>query len=197
MPQRSNRIAIAGALSALGGAGIIAVATAETNEASAAYHPPWSRANAYSLGVTGLYEGYQYGHSKWNDNNVQDDWPTEGADCSGYAGKVWAAPVYTAIGTEPASTYPYTGLWYAGSVDGSVNIPLSDSRTRKMDAWVMRKSAGATYDHMGVFQGTYSSGQGGWKIWHAANEDAGIKESYYSNTFMTSNSVKRFKRANW
>lgn len=163
------------------------MAASEAPTAQAAYHTPWSRQNAYDHGITGINEGYEFGKSKWNTNDIQESWPTEGADCSGYVGKIWAAPAYTAIGTN--YSYPWSGAWAAEQVDGSVKISLTDSRTRKMDAW-------AWQGHMGVFEGTKDSA-GKWKVWHAASEASGISTAYKADSYFTSNSAKRFKRANW
>jgi len=183
----AHRAGVALAGGAVLATSLIAMSASDASTAQAAYHTPWSRQNAYDLGATGLNEGYEYARSKWNDNNVQEGWPTEGADCSGYVGKIWAAPAYTAIGTN--YSYPWSGAWAAEQVDGSVKINLNDGRTRKMDAW-------AWQGHMGVFEGSQDSG-GKWKIWHAASESIGITSAYKADSYFTGNGAKRFKRANW
>jgi hypothetical protein len=174
------------------GSGIVVISA--DDEAAATYHEPWSRTNAYNLGSTGLNEGYEYGHSKWNDNNVPEAWPTEGADCSGYAGKVWAAPAYTSIGTD--YSYPYTGTWYSGGVDGSVLLDRNDPRNRQMDVWVIRTAYGGESDHMGVYEGTYDTTYQ-WKIWHGSGEPSGITSGYHTTAWFDQNNAKRYKRANW
>jgi hypothetical protein len=176
------------------GGAALAVATGNEQPVSATYQNPWSRTDAYNLGITGLMEAYEFGHSKWNNNDVQEAWPTEGADCSGYAGKVWAAPAYTDIGTD--YSYPDTGTWYSAGVDGSVLIAVNDARTRQMDTWVTRVSAGGSSNHMAVFQGSYNSSYG-WKYWNAASEAIGIKDGYHFDSWFTAQNARRFKRANW
>jgi hypothetical protein len=179
----SGAIAVTAAAAALG-------YDAETVDA--VYHTPWARNQAKGHGFSGLNEAYEYGKSKWNDNDVQEAWPIEGADCSGFVGKVWATPAWTAIGTN--YSYPGTRDWFNYAVDGTWELPMTDPGTRYMDAWVFRRSDNT--GHMGVFEGSQDAG-GKWKVWHAANEPSGIKYEYKPNSYFSDNGAKRFKRADW
>lgn len=192
----STRLQRTGAVAAavIVGGGAAGMIAGTGNDAVAQYHTPWSRTDAANLGFTGLLEGYEFGHSKWNNNDIQEAWPIEGADCSGYVGKVWAAPVYTDIGTDYG--YPDTSTWYANGVDGSIELDRNDGRTRQMDVWVERKAYGGDSNHMGVYEGSQDP-NGRWKVWHAASEQYGIRYDHYSTDWFNNNNVKRFKRANW
>ena len=180
------------------GVGVALVAgvteTGNVDTAEAQYHTPWSRDDAYWMAYSGLNESYEYAASKRIDDNQWQNWPDEGADCSGYAGKAWAAPVYTAPGTD--YNYSYTGTWYGGNVDGSMQIAINDSRTRKADAWVYRASYGGPGNHMGLYEG-YQDANGKWKTMEAQSETWGIRYQYRPDSFMFDSNAKRFKRLNW
>jgi len=168
------------------------IAAPKQEQASAQYATPWSRDDAYSIGSTGLGERYVGANSHWIDNNVWDDPSVEGADCSGYAGKVWADPVATAIGVN--HLYPWTGTWYTNQMDGAIEIPLTSTQFwYKMDVWVWNNGAEG---HMGVFEGTHD-GTSSFKVWHAKGSQYGIVSETKSLSYFTGAGMKRFKRVNW
>lgn len=172
--------------------GLIAVPHA-TDEAHAAYITPWSRGDAYSIAATGLGEAYEYGWSKWYDNNYWDT--NEGADCSGYAGKVWQnSSAFNPIDVN--KWYVTTLSWYTGGVDSAYAISLWDFRSIIMDTFVYHSSYGGPGDHMGVFEGSYDSNYG-FKTWEGRSESEGINWTYRSLDVLNGQGAKRFKRVNW
>lgn len=170
--------------------------------ASAVYHTPWSRSNAESYALSGLHEKYDgtASHSVWSDDNV---WNELGADCSGYVNKVWAVPYQRAISYDDHGPYS-TWHWYNNQVDGSVYLDMYDSRTRKEDVWVFRRSDNT--GHMGVFFGT-TNYAGQWKVMHAKGSAYGIvdewkptsyfHQSWDANKQRTIYASKRYKRGDW
>ena len=119
----------------------------------------------------------------------------EGADCSGYAGKVWQnSSSYNPIDVNRWYVSTYT--WYTGGVDSSYWISLWDYRSIVMDAFVYRHEFGGPGDHMGVFEGSYNSNYE-FKTWEGRSEVEGIASSYRSLDVLNGQGAKRFKRVNW
>ena len=176
----------------LAGATAVAVTLTTVVPSAPVAHAYVTRTTAYDMAATGLHERYLFGSSKWINNDVWD--ATEGADCSGYVGKVYGDP-YTSIGTN--HFYPDTYSWYTGGAPGAAySLGWGVNTSRKMDAYVYHTSYGGESNHMGLFQGTQDS-NGQWKIWHAASEDWGITTGTKSQQFFHDNSAKRFTRDNW
>ena len=208
-PATRRTVRSKAAIGLAGGSTFLAMVSV-AGDASASYHTPWSRQNAYDYAVIGQNESYdfdQWAGGAWNDDNVRNNPATthnneRGADCSGYANKVWAVPAYSAYSSWASGQS--TSSWYAGTVDGSWLLALGDNPTnRTMDTWVKR-TADNSGGHMGLYEGS-RDGLNQWKIYHAKGTNYGIVFEYKpASWFLAGHSEgvdwkisKHYKRVNW
>ncbi len=155
---------------------------------AAAYSTTWSRGQALSYASAGLKERYVYGGSTFRNNDRWDS--DEGADCSGYAAKVWAVEHYTSSMTV---YHPYsTASFYNGF---SYEVFKDRRYPFYMRAWVYRSSAGGPGNHMGLFD--QSNTDGTWTTLEARGASYGIVRYRRSLSTLISWNYKQTDRKNW
>jgi hypothetical protein len=129
------------------------------------YDPYRSKEASWDYARDGVRERYEWGGAKFRNN---DNWDNdEGADCSGYAAKVWAVDHYSYPMTyyHPYSTFDfYYGFPYAFFKDRT--------RASLLTAWTYRDSEGGPSDHMGLFRTQTSDGS--WTTYEARGSSYGI-----------------------
>jgi hypothetical protein len=154
-----------------------------------AYDPYWTRdPQAWDYARDGVHERYVFGGAKFRNN---DQWDSdEGADCSGYAAKVWAVDRYTYPMTfyHPFSTRDfYYGFEYGVFKDRSVGKLLT--------TWTYRSDAGGPGDHMGFFR--TKKADGSWTTYEARGSSYGIIVHTRKISTLISWNYKRSDRMSW
>jgi len=180
---------------------------------ASAYCPTWTRYDAQAYAWRGLHERYVFGGSKFIDNDRWDPGCAssctvlqEGADCSGFAAKVYAVPDESG---ESAVYHPYpTYAFYRVGRDGYGPVGaypdaghrywFSNGDNRNpywMDLFVYDSHAGGPGDHMGVLRGRNRDGT--WMTREARGASYGIVQVNRSLGDLIRWHYKRVQRTDW
>lgn len=155
---------------------------------ASAYDSTWSRTQASYYAWYGVYERYVLGGATYRDNNYWDS--DEGADCSGYAAKVWAVDKYTYSMTF---YHPYsTSNFYSGF---AYEVFRDRSSPYFMDAWTYREANGGPGNHMGLFRTRNSDGT--WTTYEAKGSSYGIIIGNRSVSTLINWNYKHSDRVSW
>lgn len=123
--------------------------------------PSLTRSEIVSFGSTGIGSPYVWGGNRWDPENRT--W--EGADCSGYIGKIWSIPEKTSPRQKPTGRYTTREFYNDRSL--WKEIRLADIKSG--DALVMRNGDSG---HIVLFAETTS--EGNYLIMEAKGRQYGI-----------------------
>jgi hypothetical protein len=199
MTSRITKVTVgAGATVALAASALV------VNDHSAAAYSGLARSSAQSYAYAGLNEQYVFSGTTFYDNDSWD--ANEGIDCSAYVSKAWALPYYMdPMDTTRLNPPMYTGTWWEGQADGSVEIGWNDGDVSNnyvanymMNAFVWHSYSGRP-QHMGLLY-SFDYGTGNYKTWEALGESYGVLIQNHTAQDMenhTGSGGKRYRRADW
>ena len=152
------------------------------------YDPYRSKSASLEYAKDGVWERYLFGGATFRNNNTWDS--DEGADCSGYAAKVWAVDRYS----WPMDFYhPYSTEHFYYGFPYAV---FKDRRTASLlTAWTYRDNEGGPGNHMGLFR--TKTGDGSWTTYEARSSSYGIVVHTRTLSKLISWNYRRTDRKSW
>jgi hypothetical protein len=169
--------------------GLVIMSTISMTVPAQAFDSDWTRdPQGWNYARDGVNERYVFGGSTFRNNDKWDN--DEGADCSGYAAKVWAVDRYT----YPMTVYhPYSTANYYNGFQYSVF--KSNSSARLLNTWTYRANNGGPGDHMGLFR--TQTADGSWTTYEARGASYGIVVNTRTLSQLISWNYKRSDRSVW